>query len=141
MEMIEVKTSDLIGPALDWAVAKAEGLDCGLWKKGSAPGYCVIIKSTFFCPATKWSDCGPLIEKYKVLISPPTSSIHRNFGYMDKRNGYYESGFWSSTIFGAERKHRRTAFNHPDSALVVACRAIAQFQLGDTVSVPKELMQ
>ncbi len=34
-----------------------------------------------------------MIEKYQVSLSPPTSAVHRNFGCMDKRNGYYESGF------------------------------------------------
>ena len=66
--------------------------------------------------------------------------MHRNFGYMDKRNGYYESGFWSSTIYGKERKHRRTVFHHLDNPLTVAMQAIVQLELGDTVQVPKELM-
>lgn len=144
MEMIEVKTSELIGPALDWAVGysvRAEKLLAGQFA-GSREAWVIDwICASSYSPSTHWEDCGPLIEKYKVLISPPTSSVHRNFGYMDKRNGYYESGFWSSTIFGKDRKHRRAAFNHPDSALIVACRAITQFELGDTVQIPKELMQ
>jgi len=138
---VEVKTADLTGLALDWAVAKAQGLPlndqvchttCVWVGRGNGD-----LKP--FAPSTDWSQAGPLIEKYKVMLSPPTSAVHRNFGYMDKRNGYYESGHWSSTIFGKERKHRRTAFNHPDSPLIVAMRAIVQFELGDTIQVPKEL--
>ncbi|MNJ49038.1 hypothetical protein D3C77_442530 [compost metagenome] len=90
-------------------------------------------------PSADWAQGGLLIEKYKVLLTPPTDMVHRNFGSFDKRNGWYESGNWGSTIFGKERKHRRTAFHHPDSPLIVAMRAIAQFELGDTAQVPKEL--
>lgn len=118
MEMIEIKTSELIGPALDWAVAKAEGLDCGLWKKGSAPGYCVIIKSTFFCPATKWSDCGPLFEKYMI-------------GFV----------VYSDAYFAVVARNEMHGYENGPTHLIAACRAIVAAKLGDTVSVPKELMQ
>ncbi|MFY1029525.1 phage protein NinX family protein [Pseudomonas asiatica] len=147
-DLIEVKTADLVGHALDWAVAQAEGLEVFLvgpqynvpwrvfWKKrGQALEWDVLYN-----PHEDWALAGPLIEKHKVSLSPPTSAVHRNFGYMDKRNGYYEAGVWSSTIFGKERKHRRTAFHHPDNPLIVAMQAIAQFELGDTVQVPKELI-
>lgn len=92
-------------------------------------------------PSTDWGQGGPLIEKYGVLLSPPSSFVHRNFGNFDKRNGYYESGFWGATIFGKERKHRRTSFHHETEPLIPAMRAIVQFKLGDVVSVPVELVR
>ena len=146
-DLIEVKTADLAGEALGWAVGIAEGLELHLEPPHYGNGWLVFSiyrgEVTERCkrwnPWEDWALGGPLIEKYKVSLSPPTSAVHRNFGYMDKRNGYYESGFWGSTIFGRERKHRRTAFNHPDNPLIVAMQAIAQFELGDTVQVPKVL--
>ncbi|WP_448196648.1 DUF2591 domain-containing protein [Pseudomonas putida] len=147
-DLIEVRTADLTGEALGWAVGKAEGLDVLLappqygnpWRVFARYQGQAIEHTKRFNPWEDWALGGKLIEKYQVSLSPPTSAVHRNFGYMDKRNGYYESGLWSSTIFGKERKHRRTAFHHPDNPLTVAMQAIAQFELGDTVQVPKELM-
>lgn len=121
-EFIEVKTADLIEPALDWAVAKAEGLDCGLWKKGSAPGYTVIIKSTFFCPATKWSDCGPLFEKYRPDMQTGPGGM---VGAYLNNNGGDPAPLVCCT---------------GETYLIALCRAIAFHKLGDTVQVPKELM-
>ncbi|MCF5551909.1 DUF2591 domain-containing protein [Pseudomonas syringae] len=126
-EFSEVKTADLVGAALDWGVAKAEGLDCGLWKKGSAPGYCVIIVSTFFCPATKWADCGPLIEKYQIdLTFERKGTIYaypcNDDGLPDTSRQFDEYGSFGSTY------------------LIAACRAIVASVLGETVSVPKELL-
>ncbi|MFN3046460.1 DUF2591 domain-containing protein [Pseudomonas alloputida] len=147
-DLIEVKTADLVGEALGWAVGKAEGLNLELvppqygnpWRVFARYQGQAIVHTKRYNPWEDWALGGKLIEKYQVSLSPPTSAVHRNFGYMDKRNGYYESGLWSSTIFGKERKHRRTAFHHPDNPLTVAMQAIAQFELGDTVQVPKELL-
>ncbi|AFO47172.1 phage protein NinX family protein [Pseudomonas putida] len=148
-DLIEVKTADLTGEALGWAVGKAEGLDVYLeppgyngvpWRVFARYRATVTERTERYNPWEDWALGGKLIEKYQVSLSPPTSAVHRNFGYMDKRNGYYESGLWSSTIFGKERKHRRTAFHHPNNPLIVAMQAIAQFELGDIVQVPKELI-
>lgn len=147
-DLIVVKAADLAGEALGWAVGKADGLDLILvppqygnpWRVFARYQASATEYTKRYNPWEDWALGGPLVEKYKVSLSPPTSAVHRNFGYMDKRNGYYESGLWGSTIFGKERKHRRTAFHHPDHPLIVAMQAIAQFELGDTVQVPKELM-
>lgn len=149
--MIEVKTAELIGPALDWAVAKADGRclheririvrynddsdhiceDCGKDTYMEPSRYS-------WKPSTDWSQGGPLIDKYGVLLSPPKSLMHVNGG---PNAGWRETGAWGSTIFGTERKHRRKAFEHQDQPLVAAMRAIVQFELGDAVSVPAELVQ
>lgn len=125
-EFVEVKTADLVGAALDWAVAKAEGLNCRLWKKGSAPGYCVIIVSTFFCPATKWADCGPLLTKYQI-----------EFAADPDRNQSMCASLAEWRRYG--RSHR-TRWSDGENHLIAACRAIVASLLGETVSVPKELM-
>lgn len=139
-QFVEVKTSELIGYALDWAVGKAceerhPTLYLGeneIWRVGPF--------AKVWNPSDDWSQGGPLIEKYNVLLSPPTSMVHRNFGSFDSRNGWDESGYWGATIFAKVRKHRRKAFNHPASALIVAMRAVVQFELGDTVQVPGNLI-
>ncbi len=131
--MIEVKTSELVGAALDWAVGVAEG------NPMATPGSDVVWSEYHgaYNPSTNWSQGGPLIDRYGVLLSPPKSMMHINGG---PNAGWRETGVWGSTIFGAERKHRRRAFEHTDQPLVAAMRAIVQFELGDTVSVPAELV-
>lgn len=147
-DLIEVKAADLAGEQLAWAVAKAEGLDVFLAPPEYGNPWRVFVRrqaeatesAQRFNPHEEWALGGPMIDTYKVALSPPTDMVHRNFGNFDPRNGWYESGHWGSTIFGKERKYRRTAFSHPNSPLIVAMRAIVQFELGDTVQVPKELM-
>jgi hypothetical protein len=50
-----MKTSELQGAALDWAVAKCEGTlyaNGGMWD--------------LFCPSTEWEFGGPIIEREKI---------------------------------------------------------------------------
>ena len=139
--LVEIPTADLIGCALDWAVGQAlmtAGCAAHLYPN-SLKMWLVGPFGKPFNPSADWSQGGPLVEQFNVLLSPPTSPVHRNFGSFDKRNGYYESECWGATIFGKERKHRRTSFNHEGSALIVAMRAIVQSELGDVVSVPFEV--
>lgn len=56
--MITVKTSELTGAALDWAVAKAE---MGEWVKKD--------KVNSFRPTSDWWLAGGLIEKYDISLS------------------------------------------------------------------------
>ena len=54
--MTKIKTSELQGAALDWAVAKAVGVD---------------VSSTtipIYRPSTNWMHLGPLIERHEVEI-------------------------------------------------------------------------
>lgn len=131
-----VKTSDLIGPALDWAVAKAAGRclheririvrynsdsdyiceDCG------KDTYMEPIQQTWK-PSTDWSQGGPLIEKYATKLEHwPTETTPNKSNARIAMAGsvYWESG---------------------PSPLVAVCRAIVRAKLGDQVDAPDELMQ
>ena len=62
---MKIKTSELEGAALDWAVAKVVGVDVS---STSIP---------IFCPSTNWSQGGPLIERYYIDIeSGPWSAYY-----------------------------------------------------------------
>lgn len=167
--MKEVKVSELQGIALDYAVAEAIGWKEPFYGIGNIRYFSEErhqVKSQYllmevpdpdepdevtdphhfnhletWAPSRFWSQAGPFIKKYNVMLSPPTSAVHRSYGYMDKRNGYEEAGFWGATIFAKERKHRRAAFHHKDDPLIPAMQAIVQFELGDVVSIPDELME
>lgn len=139
-DMVEVQTSDLIGPALDWAVAKAIG-----WQMVPVPadadgansgeviappdlgddfrfpprgkiGPCYFLRKW----STDWAQGGPLIDKYKVSI-----------GHVETRDGEFWIGSISSRDGTAETS---------DGPLVAACRAIVAAKLGDVVQVPSVLV-
>ena len=120
MSMIEVKTAELIGPALDWAVAKGEGLqpehgwpELDIFMAARAGG--------FHRYSTDWAQGGPLIEKNDwALPYRATARAHL---------GKYEA----CTPGGFPR--------NGGTPLIAACRAIVAANLGDVVSVPAELVQ
>lgn len=115
MEMIEVKTAELIGPALDWATAKASGTKIDDSRGNElridiAPGF----QSTWV-PSVNWYQGGPLIDRLIVVITKQA-----------------DGKWWA---------HGGNDLGTGSTALIAACRAIVAANLGDTVSVPKELVQ
>lgn len=130
MEMVEVKTADLLGPALDWATAKASEtkIDDSRGKElriDISPGF-----QSPWMPSVNWHQGGPLIDLHKPWLSPPvgTDECDEPYGW-DAEIQSDDGSSWISHIIGAP------------TALVAACRAIVVAKLGDTVSVPKELIQ
>lgn len=134
-EFVEVKTAELVGAALDWAVARVEALENLVLRKGQ-PAFerdfdpdcwaddhdMRLFKCwRFYTPSTDWGQGGPLIEKYKLDLGAPMETI---------------AGPWNAN----------TEWGHPrgqkgDTALIAACRAIVASRLGETVSIPRELLQ
>ena len=55
---MKTKTSDLTGPALDWAVEIAEKMH---------------VSQVSFQPSTDWSQGGPIIEREKIGVWPSES--------------------------------------------------------------------
>lgn len=116
MEMIEVKTADLIGAALDRAVEMALGgvrighrleLPCGYWCLG------------LWRPSADWGHGGPLIEKFIIDLK---------FCVFELPNESWKAETHESWANGS-------------TALIASMRAIVHANFGDTVSVQKELMQ
>lgn len=115
-EMVEVKTANLIGPALDWAVAKA--VPQKHWPV--IVGGKVMLDTDYdhipYSPSTTWQDGGPLIEMHCQSIA------------------YYGAGSWYVDARTA------SVYSSP-TPLVAICRAVVAVKLGCTVQIPKELMQ
>lgn len=120
MSTVEVKTAELIGPALDWAVAKAELVDVCIpesdviWAKYCGP----------YNPSIHWSDGGPLISKYRFEFEWVGSDWH----------GEPLQFF---TACGCDMPADATSAG--PTHLIAACRAIVRAKLGDTVQIPAEL--
>lgn len=125
--MVEVKTADLAGVALDWAVAQAEGRDLATLDSDPGVLYEVFLGmlGAAYRPSSDWSQGGPLIDVYQV-----------EFSICDTTDIVGASMFcWKS--YG---KSHRTRWSKGETHLIAACRAIVSAKLGDTVSVPRELM-
>ncbi|MDC9591466.1 DUF2591 family protein, partial [Xenorhabdus sp. XENO-10] len=66
---MKIKTSELTGRALDYAVAMAQG-----WEKMAGyNGYSTpngIVIAPEYIPSWDWAQCGQLIEKYEMDVCP-----------------------------------------------------------------------
>jgi len=118
-----IKTKDLTGAALDWAVARAVGLDEPLHIRSSEPRVWTADHSFGYSPSTNWAHGGPLIEKYQV--------IYRH------HVGCVEACCMTGEI-GVNRK--RAAPVKGVTLLEAACRSIVALKLGANVEIPKELI-
>jgi len=133
-DLIEVKTADLAGEALGWAVAKAEGLNPRLEPPQYGNPWRVFCDTTFgntkrYKPWEDWSIGGPLIVKHHVQTS------FNGSGFSRSPTGEY----WCAYVCKPTGQQEFPSGGGPN-ALTAACRAIAQAKLGDTVQVPKDLM-
>lgn len=120
---MKIKTSELIGPALDWAVAKCEGVDY------FGPAY-KYLGEPYFRYSTDWSQGGPIIERegidtWCILVGKPThpDSAWRKSSWNAK---YCRMGFGTDAI-------------HGPTPLIAAMRCYVASKLGDEVEIPEGL--
>jgi len=121
-----MKTSDLVGPALDWAVAKCEGYDCQFDDTVSGPwlipqeGYLHDEKPlTRFNPSKNWAQGGPIIEREHISIIDC--------------DGY---DFWRADKMNAQAQVVTT---YGPTPLIAAMRCYCCAKLGDEIDIPEEL--
>ena len=60
-----MKTSELQGGALDWAVAKCEGVEVRLLNGGTEM---MLRDGDFWYPSESWQPAGPIIERERIAI-------------------------------------------------------------------------
>jgi hypothetical protein len=121
---MKVKTSDLTGAALDWAVAKCDIKRAVLHDDGITR--CIMLETAKglyagrFNPSTDWAQGGPIIERESI--------------YLWKPHGV--NGPWSAMLEGwpAER------VIHDDKPLIAAMRCYVASKLGEEVDVPDDLV-
>ena len=136
---MKIKTTELTGPALDWAVAIAKGVqpeDIQLPWKGSHQRNKRIYRKLRdregqltgdfmtgpeFLFSTKWEAGGPLVDRHNIDV-------------FHQRNGS-----------AGAIKMATTAKPHPSpsfapTALIAICRCYVASKLGDEVDVPEELL-
>ena len=133
MSFVEVHTSNLIGPALDWAVAKCEGFI----EDGNTPcehGY------EQFAFSTDWTQGGPIIDREGIATRKHSGGTWYAMTSLDLGDG--ERAQWCEFSWRgvpSKGKARKARFSGP-TRLVAAMRCYVAFKLGDTVQIPKELL-
>lgn len=118
-----MKTSELTGAALDWAVATAEGYSewDGECFTSYADGYPGAFYLSDWKPSSKWQDGGIIIERERLCIS----------------TGSAESVYMSWIYDGLEM----TWITHAETPLIAAMRCYVASKLGDEVDIPQQLTQ
>lgn len=127
-DLIEVKTADLVGEALHWAVAIAENLEPFVQPPEYGNPHRVFLPKKYFIgerytPSTDWSQGGPLIEKHNVQLS---------------FNGHRSGGFsaYVCNDSGVEYRPSGSGKTH----LVAVCRAVVASKFPNVFKVPTELV-
>jgi hypothetical protein len=121
-----MKTNELTGAALDWAVAKCEGLLAFGYKDDM--GLLLITLSTgeaeYFKPTLDWAQGGPIIERERISVSKPINSLTW-VATMHYQNEDTDDVMWAEET--------------GTTPLIAAMRCYVASKLGDEVEIPSEL--
>jgi hypothetical protein len=132
---MKIKTSELTGAQLDWAVAKAENKACEIFNPHSAHNkFLGYYKNTDFAgnadivsysPSTDWSMGGPIIEREG--LSTHQQRDMPGFRYTENRRWWSQSPGLIHTQYGP-------------TPLIAAMRCYVASTRGDEVDIPEELL-
>ena len=129
-----MKTSELTGQALDYAVAKCEG-GTNL-RFDTVATYWVTLDgkdralskgwAQSFTPSTNWAQGGPIIKQERIAIDVEHGDLWR-------------ARFGRARITFDGRAHH---YHHQEGStpLIAAMRCYVSSKLGDEVDIPKELL-
>ena len=118
---MKIKTSNLTGLALDWAVCEATGMLAAYTQFRSGKAFRKVwgvAKNTHLHPSTDWAQGGPIIEREKIELG------------------------WVVDHWQASKAHNyRKSFHgsDPQHPLIAAMRCFVTSKLGDEVEIPKEM--
>ena len=115
-----MKTSELLGNDLDWAVAKCEGIDV-YEQIGYGDGGCLYTtlpsgEEMSFAPSIYWERGGPIIEQWMIDCNT-------------YRNG------WRAA------RHVSTAptYGYGPTILIAAMRCYVASKMGEEINIPSEV--
>jgi hypothetical protein len=122
---MKVKTPELIGPTLDWAVGKCLGM-----KDFDPYEECFFDdEGVPFEPSGNWSQGGSIIEREGISIGQNFNGPEGSFA---TANGWYAYRFVHGGVINPPRYIGSTP-------LVAALRCYVASKLGDEVEIPEEL--
>lgn len=120
--IMKIKTQDLTGPALDWAVAKCKGIATDKWGVAWVPMRNQEHFNERFAPSTNWLQGGPIIEREGISVVP------------------FDDYRWEARCAVAvQRTPARFVERRGPTPLVAAMRCYVASRLGDEVEIPEEL--
>lgn len=123
---MKVKTSELTGAALDWAVAKCEGHDNWAgqnplqWRDNNEREAVLCA----YAPSTDWSQGGPIIERERIKLE----HIGNRYGWTAR---------WPTWVRCGDGETIPTEGG--PTALVAAMRCYVNSKMGETAEVPEDL--
>ena len=107
-----MKTNELTGAALDWAVAKCEGVSVR-WSAAHeqllVEGYPYMV----WQPSTDWAQGGPIIEREGIAVREVLK------------------GSWVADL--------EVGFEEGPTPLIAAMRCYVASKMGDDINIPEEL--
>ena len=124
---MNVKTSELTGAALDWAVQMAVWKTGGFARSDNEKALCegAITVGREKAYSSSWAQGGPLADKFNIDFS--TQGVDEDGGQTIEAT---VQDFESMQCWAAEG----------DTRLQAMCRAIVLSKLGEEVDVPAELL-
>lgn len=144
--MMKIKTSELTGVTLDWAVAKCEGksieyVQATWYGARLLHGYCIghnigkeFIPSEVigrgYIPSTNWEQGGEIIKREKI-------SVTYSDGYV---SGTALAWYAETNFFYDGMELHGDFFQKGETPLVAAMRCYVASKLGDEVEIPEELL-
>ena len=113
-----MKTSELTGAALDWAVAKCEGVELFPPKMYGGANVPTNNSADFYEPSSNWAQGGPIIER-------EIAKIER-----------FSDALWEATAF---TKNAQDFVQSGPTPLIAAMRCYVASKMGDDIELPEEL--
>jgi hypothetical protein len=112
-----MKTSELIGPALDWAVAECEG------KNNILPAIDHWLRKNY-TPSSDWAQGGPIIERECIQT--------------------WKDGFstdWLASAYRDSVIDRASDYDTGATLLIAAMRCYVASKLGHDIEIPQTLCE
>jgi hypothetical protein len=113
-----MKTSELMGSKLDWAVATALHLNI------TGVTSVVYVNRKVFIPSVYWEQGGPIIESERIDVLGMVRG---------------EAGPWTACLRKKDEAPPWRHITEGPTPLIAAMRCFVASRLGDTVDIPEEL--
>ena len=115
---MKLQTAKLVGIALDWAVAKCEGIDT----KNYSGALTICYDGDWWQPSTDWAQAGPIIE-----LEIASLRLSNNLGWAACRPYNFEEDKPEQYVYGP-------------TPLIAAMRCYVISQFGEEIDVPDEII-
>jgi hypothetical protein len=129
-----MKTSELTGAALDWAVARCEGFDPETLN--TKTGVVYSLRYGVYAPSTNWAQGGPIIDREDIAISPAPDGLCSAYK-SDGTTRWLTKG--GPTPTSGVEVFNWTYKQQGYTPLIAAMRCYVASKLGDNIDIPKEL--